>query len=71
MGRYDDQLEERPPSNAANQTGSAGSAGVPVAEGRAEDFFSQGESKTQESPDVESRRIDCLIFILSALKMTR
>lgn len=41
MGKYDDQSEERPPSNAANQMGSSVS-GMPAAEGRAEDFFSQG-----------------------------
>uniref|UniRef100_A0A671TET8 Nuclear receptor corepressor 2 n=1 Tax=Sparus aurata TaxID=8175 RepID=A0A671TET8_SPAAU len=44
MGKYDDQSEERPPSNAANQMGSSVS-GMPAAEGRAEDFFSQGSSK--------------------------
>lgn len=38
MGKYDDQSEERSPSNAANPMGSS----VPVADGRAEDFFSQG-----------------------------
>lgn len=42
MGKYDDQAEERSPANAAGQMGSAVSAGLPVADGRAEDFFSQG-----------------------------
>lgn len=40
MGKYDDQSEERSPSNTAN-TGSNVSGG-PAADGRAEDFFSQG-----------------------------
>uniref|UniRef100_A0A8C2ZWV2 Nuclear receptor corepressor 2 n=1 Tax=Cyclopterus lumpus TaxID=8103 RepID=A0A8C2ZWV2_CYCLU len=44
MGKYDDQAEERSPSNAASQMGSAVSAGMPVADGRVEDFFSQGGS---------------------------
>lgn len=38
MGKYDDQSEERSPSIAANPLGSGG----PAADGRAEDFFSQG-----------------------------
>lgn len=38
MGKYDDQSEERSPSIAANPMGSGG----PAADGRAEDFFSQG-----------------------------
>lgn len=38
MGKYDDQSEERSPSNATNPLGS----GMPVADGRAEDCFSQG-----------------------------
>lgn len=42
MGKYDDQSEERSPSNAANPMGSSVSAGMPVADGRAEDCFSQG-----------------------------
>ena len=36
MGKYDDQPEERSPSNLM------GSGGVPAADGRGEDFFSQG-----------------------------
>uniref|UniRef100_A0A4W6FKH8 Nuclear receptor corepressor 2 n=1 Tax=Lates calcarifer TaxID=8187 RepID=A0A4W6FKH8_LATCA len=40
MGKYDDQSEERSPSNATNPLGS----GMPVADGRAEDCFSQGGS---------------------------
>lgn len=42
MGKYDDQSEERSPSNAANQMGSSGPAAMSVADGRAEDCFSQG-----------------------------
>lgn len=41
MGKYDDQSEERSPSNAANSMVSSMSAG-PVTDGRAEDFVSQG-----------------------------
>lgn len=41
MGKYDDQTDERSPANAANPMGSVVS-GLPVADGRAEDFFSQG-----------------------------
>lgn len=42
MGKYDDQSEERSPSNAANTVGSSVSAGMPIADGRVEDCFSQG-----------------------------
>lgn len=42
MGKYDDQSEERSPSNAANPVGSSVSSGMPVAEGRADDCFLQG-----------------------------
>lgn len=42
MGKYDDQSEERPPSNAANPVGSSGSSGMAAADGRADDCFSQG-----------------------------
>lgn len=38
MGKYDDQSEERSPSNAANQMGS----GAAMSDGRGEDCFSQG-----------------------------
>lgn len=41
MGKYDDQSEERSPSNAANPMVSSMAAG-PVTDGRAEDFVSQG-----------------------------
>uniref|UniRef100_A0AAQ5XIW4 Nuclear receptor corepressor 2 n=1 Tax=Amphiprion ocellaris TaxID=80972 RepID=A0AAQ5XIW4_AMPOC len=44
MGKYDDQPEERSPSNAANQMGSGVSA-----DGRAEDSFSQGGTKSSKS----------------------
>lgn len=46
MGKYDDQSEERSPSNAANQMGSGVSVGMPVADGRVEDFFSQGATSS-------------------------
>lgn len=42
MGKYDDQSEERSPSNAANPVGSSVSSGMPVADGRADDCFLQG-----------------------------
>lgn len=41
MGNYDDQSDERSPSNPANPISSSMSAG-PMADGRAEEFFSQG-----------------------------
>lgn len=41
MGKYDDQSEDRSASCAANPMGSSMSA-LTVADGRAEDFFSQG-----------------------------
>lgn len=41
MGTYDDQSEERSPSNLANPIGSSMSGG-PAADGRTEDFISQG-----------------------------
>uniref|UniRef100_A0A4W6FJN4 Nuclear receptor corepressor 2 n=1 Tax=Lates calcarifer TaxID=8187 RepID=A0A4W6FJN4_LATCA len=44
MGKYDDQSEERSPSNATNPLGS----GMPVADGRAEDCFSQGGGKSSK-----------------------
>lgn len=44
MGKYDDQSEERSPSNAANPMVSSMSAG-PVTDGRAEDFVSQGAKR--------------------------
>lgn len=46
MGKYDDQSEERSPSNAANPMGSGVSAGMPVVDGRVEDFFSQGATSS-------------------------
>ncbi|KAF3851026.1 hypothetical protein F7725_012798 [Dissostichus mawsoni] len=42
MGKYDDQPEERSPSNLM------GSGGVPAADGRGEDFFSQGGGKSSK-----------------------
>ncbi len=47
MGKYDDQSEERSPSNAANPMGSGLSAGMPVADGRVEDFLSQGAASSE------------------------
>lgn len=48
MGKYDDQSEERSPSNAANQMGSSGPAAMSVSDGRAEDCFSQGGGKSSK-----------------------
>lgn len=45
MGKFDDQPEERPPSSAST-TGSSGGGALPVPDGRAEDFFSQGEESS-------------------------
>ncbi|KAK5932588.1 hypothetical protein CgunFtcFv8_004280 [Champsocephalus gunnari] len=42
MGKYDDQPEERSPSNLM------GPGGVPAADGRGEDFFSQGGGKSSK-----------------------
>lgn len=47
MGKYDDQAEERPPSNAANPVGS--SVPAAMADGRAEDCFSQGATSARVS----------------------
>lgn len=48
MGKYDES-EERSPSNAANPIAAAVSAGMPAADGRVEDFFSQGATYSDTS----------------------
>lgn len=52
MGNYDNQSEERSPSNAANLMGSSVSTGMPGADGRAEDCFSQGASSSDTHPNM-------------------
>uniref|UniRef100_A0A668A5X9 Nuclear receptor corepressor 2 n=1 Tax=Myripristis murdjan TaxID=586833 RepID=A0A668A5X9_9TELE len=48
MGKYDDQAEERSPSNTLNPMAASVPASMPVADGRTEDSFSQGGGKSSK-----------------------
>uniref|UniRef100_A0A3Q3L0W1 Nuclear receptor corepressor 2 n=1 Tax=Mastacembelus armatus TaxID=205130 RepID=A0A3Q3L0W1_9TELE len=56
MGRYDDQPEERSPSNTSNPMGSSVSAGIPLVDVRAEDFFLQGGKSSKGSGRSNGRK---------------
>lgn len=59
MGKYDDQSEERSPSNTASQMGASMSAGMPGADGRGDDCFSQGATSSSSFLFFTSELISC------------
>lgn len=59
MGKYDDQSEERSPSNATNQMGAGMSAGMAGTDGRGDDCFSQGATSSSSFVFLSSELVFC------------